>query len=321
MARTPTPDDAFDRATAIRAARRFYVDDRSKVEIAEELGVSRFKVARLLETAKTHGLVTITIADDGVTDEARSATLAQALGLERALVVPASGRDDEVRHVVGGVAAELLATTIADGEVLGMGWGRTLSATAEAIEALPRVDVVQMTGVTEMTRTLSPVEIVRRLGLRAGGDMMPVFAPLVADDADAAQTFRRQSDIARALAMHEAVTTAVMSVGSWNPPSSQLRDAVDPALRTELLERGVVAEIGVTLVDASGAEVAPDFAERCIAVTADRLRAIPRVVGVAASAEKAMATIALARAGLVTEVVVDGALADEVLRALESEAA
>ena len=31
-------------------ARRYYLEGRSKVEIAEELGLSRFKVARLLET-------------------------------------------------------------------------------------------------------------------------------------------------------------------------------------------------------------------------------------------------------------------------------
>jgi len=30
-------------------ARRFYVDGRSKLELAEEFGVSRFKIARLLD--------------------------------------------------------------------------------------------------------------------------------------------------------------------------------------------------------------------------------------------------------------------------------
>jgi DNA-binding transcriptional regulator LsrR (DeoR family) len=33
-------------------ARRYYLEGRSKVEIAEELGLSRFKVARLLDTAR-----------------------------------------------------------------------------------------------------------------------------------------------------------------------------------------------------------------------------------------------------------------------------
>jgi transposase len=38
-------------------ARRYYLDGRSKTEIADEFGLSRFKVARLIETARATGLV------------------------------------------------------------------------------------------------------------------------------------------------------------------------------------------------------------------------------------------------------------------------
>ena len=51
------------RRLLLAAARRFYLEDRSKVEIAEELGISRFKVARLLEQARETGVVTITLND------------------------------------------------------------------------------------------------------------------------------------------------------------------------------------------------------------------------------------------------------------------
>ena len=38
--------DAAERQLMLLAARRFYLEDRSKVEIGRELGLSRFKVAR-----------------------------------------------------------------------------------------------------------------------------------------------------------------------------------------------------------------------------------------------------------------------------------
>ena len=313
-----TPDESFDRAVVVRAARAYYLDDLSKIQIAEELGVSRFKVARLLELARSSGIVTISINDDGVYDDARSARLRDALRIETAVVVGAVGDDEAVRHTVGRAAAALLSATLTDGEVVGMGWGRTLSATAEALQRLPSVSVVQLTGATEMTRHLSPVEIVRRMGLHSGGAVTPIFAPLVTDNAETAATFRRQTDIARALAMYADVSTAVMSVGSWQPPSSQLFDSLTGQEQQELTARGVVAEIGVTLVDVDGNEVAPDFAERCVAVTSVQLRAIPRVIVVAAGKAKATAVLALARAGLVTEVVADAELADAVIRLVES---
>ncbi len=42
-------------------ARRHYLDGKTKIEIADELGVSRFKIARMLEDALAQGLVKITI--------------------------------------------------------------------------------------------------------------------------------------------------------------------------------------------------------------------------------------------------------------------
>lgn len=319
MSGPTTNVDTFDRNAAIRASRRFYLDDCSKVEIAKELGISRFKVARLLEAARERGIVTVTIDDAGVPDDDRSARLAEALGLERALVVSAAGTGEEVRAIVGRAAAAHVSSILADGEVLGMGWGRTLSAMAAAIQGLPAISVVQMTGATELTGDLSPLEIVRLLEQHVGQAVVPIFAPLIADDAATAKVFRRQSDIARALAMHDRVTTAVMSFGSWDSAVSQLAQATEPSMRSQLAERGVVAEIGATLIDALGREIAPDFSERCVAVTSQQLRTIPRVIGVAASAAKGIAAVALARAGLVTELVVDAELADEALRIAETD--
>jgi DNA-binding transcriptional regulator LsrR (DeoR family) len=56
-------------------ARRYYLENRSKIEIAEELGLSRFKVARMLETARDSGLVHIEIADPDMIDVDLSARL------------------------------------------------------------------------------------------------------------------------------------------------------------------------------------------------------------------------------------------------------
>src|SRR5687768_13874284 len=68
-------------------ARRYYVDGRSKVEIADEFRLSRFKVARLLDQARNSGLVRIEISHPGAIDLDLSARLQETLGLRRAIVV------------------------------------------------------------------------------------------------------------------------------------------------------------------------------------------------------------------------------------------
>lgn len=297
----------------VRAARGYYLEDRSKVQIADELGISRFKVARLLEQARATGVVTITIQDAGLRLPDLSAALAAHLGLDRVEVIEARGDVNEVRRLVGEAAAHLLSTTLRTGEVLGLAWGRTLTCMSAALPTLPRMDVVQLTGAIGTDLADSPVEVVRRVSLSAGGTARPIFAPLVVDDPATAEALRRQSDVAAALDQFDRLTTAVVSVGSWDPPDSQLLRTLSAEEHQDLLERGVRAEVAAILVSDDGEPLAEDFIARCLTIRIDQMRRIPRVIAVAGGAIKAQALAAVVRAGLVTELVCDRALAEAVL--------
>lgn len=304
---------ADEHAMLVRAARMYYVDDASKVEIAETLGVSRFKVARLLEQARERGVVTITVHDAGTLVPELAASVATHLGLRRAVVVEAAGGEADVRTEVGLAAAHLLGETLHEGEVVGLAWGRTLTAMSAAMPPLPRVDVVQLTGAVGADLDESPVEVVRRVALRSGGSARPIFAPLVVDDPRTADALRRQPDVAAALRMFDDVTTAILAVGSWDPPVSQLLDALPPGDAAALREEGVRAEVATILIGDGGEVLATQFARRCITIRADQLRRIPRVIAVAGGLAKAKATMAVARSGLLTELVTDRSLAEAVL--------
>ncbi|SEB62082.1 DNA-binding transcriptional regulator LsrR, DeoR family [Paramicrobacterium humi] len=298
---------------ALVVARKFYLEDHSKVEIADELQISRFKVARLIEQARSLGLITISINDEGLVDEDLSARVAAKLGIDEARVIEAYGDDTHVRDQVGKAAGELLTETLRPGDVLGMAWGRTLSSMTESLPSLPPMTIVQLTGAAGMNIFQSPVELVRKLVQASGGSAYPIYAPLVLADPTTAEALRSQPDIARALSRYSEVTTAVMSIGSWQPPESQLYESIHPDDRQGLLDRGVVAEISGVLLAEDGSEPAPDFLERCICATAAELRAIPRVLAVAAGARKAAAVRAVARAGLMNGLVTDRTLAEAVL--------
>src|SRR3712207_9527684 len=90
-------------------ARRYYLDGRSKVEIAEEFGLSRFKVARLLDAARASGLVRIEIRHQGEIDVDLSARLQERFGLQHAVVVDTPDDDaDSLRGPIGRAAARPL---------------------------------------------------------------------------------------------------------------------------------------------------------------------------------------------------------------------
>ncbi len=80
---------------AAAMARRFYLEGKSKIQIAEEFGVSRFKVARVLETALERDLVRIEIRVPAELDAERSDALRARYGLRHAVVVESPAEAEE----------------------------------------------------------------------------------------------------------------------------------------------------------------------------------------------------------------------------------
>src|ERR1035437_200939 len=93
---------------AAAIARRYFLQDRSKKEIGEEFGISRFRVSRILDRARATGLVTITIDLPASIDAELSDLLRAAYSLHHAIVVTTPFEPEQVlRAHLGEIAADL----------------------------------------------------------------------------------------------------------------------------------------------------------------------------------------------------------------------
>lgn len=302
---------------AAAMARRFYLEGKSKIQIADEFGVSRFKVARVLETALERDLVRIEIRVPSELDAERSDALRARYGLRHAVVVesPADASEDAADpENLGEVAADLLGELVAEGDVLGLAWGRSTIHMAAALHRLPPCTVVQLTGVYDAgTADRGSVEAVRRAADVSGGEAHPIYAPMLLPDSATAAALRGQTGIARAFEYFDKVTVACVSIGSWEPGVSTVYDMLSEEEREHYASLGAAAEMSAHLFDAEGRRIGRDLGERCITVEADRLRRIPEVVAIAGGRRKAAAIGAVLRSGLVTSLVTDTAAADHLL--------
>jgi DNA-binding transcriptional regulator LsrR (DeoR family) len=138
--------DALVRTAYI--AQRHFVEGKTRIEIAAETGLSRFKIGRILEQAITTGIVRFEIASPSSLDLELSVQLQKAYGLERAIAVNVPAEAPEViQQHLGGTAADLLAEILTDEDVLGLTSGRTVNALARSLRTLPRCEVVQLAGI------------------------------------------------------------------------------------------------------------------------------------------------------------------------------
>ena len=298
-------------------ARRYYLDGRSKIEIATEFGLSRFKVARLLDDARASGLVRIEIGHPGAIDIELSGRLMDALGLQHCVVTDTPDEHPvAIREHLGAAAAELLTELITPDDVLGLSWARSVSAMATSVRRLATVPVVQLTGALSRPGVDdSSIELVRDVARVSGGPAYYFYAPMAVPDAATARALRRQPEVAQALARISTVTKAVAGVGAWAPEQSTLYDATGEAERAELANRGVSADVSGILIDAAGQPVVAALSKRMIGITGEQMIAIPEVIGIVYGVGKVDALIAAVRGGLVNSVVTHSTLATAVLEA------
>jgi DNA-binding transcriptional regulator LsrR (DeoR family) len=292
-------------------ARRYFIDDKQKSEIADELGLSRFKVARLLDEARASGIVRIYVDMPAEIDLPLGEQIVGKFGIQRAVVVrtlPNSARSTPA--IVGAAAADYLRSILSDGLELGISWGSSLTAVVDAVTSLPAVDVVQMVGgVRAGKMDISGVELVRRLSEKAGGHAYPLHAPLLVRTPEMAVDLRQDPSLAEAIGRFDSLDVALVGVGSWAPPQSSLRAELGVKEREELEHSGAVADLCSLVFDVEGGLIDSPVLRRTVGITADELRTVPEVVAVAGGVDKAKAISSVLRSGIVNTIVTDSATA------------
>jgi len=284
---------------AARVARQYYLEGVSKVDIADRLGISRFRVARLLDSARDAGMVRIEIGlPGGSLDAALSAELCSALGLRHAFVF--NFPDDEqalLRHRLGEAA------------------GQALSGLAAALTQIPPCPIVQLTGAVPPPDGRDLLDLVRSVARVGGGPAHVFYAPMLLDDAQTAAAIRRQGDIAEAFALVPSVTIALVAIGAWASGLSTIYDAITPAERDALAALGVCAELAGVFIDEDGRPVATPLDSRMIVTPGAALERIPFVLSVAYDVAKSPAVCAAIRGGLIHGLVTHASLARALLSA------
>lgn len=300
-----------------------YMEGQTNLEIAKNLDISRFRVARLLERARSSGLVRITIESPVLLDQAMSSALRSRFDLAEALVYPAPDHElDEIAvgllsAGVGRLAARYLAEILKDGDRLGVTWGNALASVAHGLGGLdwfPRCDVVQLVGgISAGSDASSAVDVLGRFARVAKGNLFSLDAPLVVSDAQTGERLREQQSINHTLSLVDGLAAAIVGIGSWIPAASQLL----PMFRDDDIalarSRGATADVSAIIIDNEGREIGGDFTTRTIRAGSQDFLEIPRRIGVAIGAVKSDAVRAVLNGNWINVLVTDSTLATALL--------
>lgn len=307
-----------------RVAWLYHVGQMSQEDVSKALGISRFKVLRMLAEARDRGIVRVSVQHEISDTLALADRLKQAWGLTEVMVAPmppALPRAPETsalaRRAVGIVAAGFLGR-VGRGDqplTIGMGWGWTLAAMARAVSGLrnPNLRFVSLMGSMTQTSDSSPFDVCTNLAALTGGSAMFLPAPFMADDEPACRQILSQRLVRETLAVARQADYAIVSVGECGPGALLYSSNVlTPEDRLELQTSGAVADTTGRFFRADGTLAETSLNHRAPAIAYVDLRGRD-VVLLAAGTEKRVAVQAVLRAGFVRRLIVDQMLAEYLL--------
>lgn len=317
----PTPPDGESVALASQVARLFFEREMTKVQIAAQLGISRFRVARLLEQARRQGLVRIEFRDIPAQDRELAAAIERRWGIELCVVAASRAPDPGGGPPLARLAAAVISEIIGPDEIIGIAWGSTLAALVAELpsRSSPGVHVVQLAGSSgRVERIRNPGELARVLAERFGGTYHPMFAPAFVGSAELRDALLREPEIKATVDLFERVTLGLIGIGSFAGGKRSSSSLVQTKVLSDedlhrLLDEGAVGDLILYPFDRHGRFVADELAEHAVAVTIEQLARIPRLIAIAGGAVKAEAIAAALSTGLIKILITDEAAATRIV--------
>jgi DNA-binding transcriptional regulator LsrR (DeoR family) len=308
-----------ERQLMSRAAWLYYLGGLNQEETSARLGLTRARVNKLLQQARSEGIVSVTIDHRELGLLPTEDRLTRAFGLELCICTPPIGLPDGrvesalaefPRRAVGAAAARLLRDRLADKPdlVVGTGWGRTLEQMTLHVAGLsaPQARFVSLMGSLTANSAFNPFEVVQALARSSGGQGWFLPVPFIADSAAVREILISQRTVAEALRMARGADMALISVGELTEDSLlRQRNMISATELSELRRAGAVGDTNGIFFDGNGRPVEHDLNHRTLAVTFEQLRRSFTVV-LAAGMEKVEATFALLRSGIAKGLIIDG---------------
>ncbi|HLR45534.1 MAG TPA: sugar-binding transcriptional regulator [Deinococcales bacterium] len=312
----PAPADGRQAALAgdaLKVARMYYLLDLTTTEIAEQLGLTRPAVSRLLTWARSNGLVEYRINDHAQVRLGLEQALEERWGLREVKVVPVhpDAPIAEQTQAVTQYAANHLSGLIGAGTVLAVAWGATVSQVAASLTPRPEpgMNVVQLTGsgnnnsghgVTDATRIIS--QFARNW--HGHGHLLPI--PAYFDDPATKEAMYRERVVRRVRNLASRADIVLFSIGVPDANSYIYRAGyIESSELQDLRGEGVVGDIATVFFREDGSYADIGMNSRSTGPDLKSLRNHPYSICVLAGRNKLPALRGALRGGFLNTLILD----------------
>ncbi len=190
-----------------QVARLYYEEELTQERIASQIGLSRQKVQRLLDSAKKEGIVQIQVISPVSLHREIEKKLEKHFKLTKAIVVSSSIKAESIiRKNIGRRAAVYLEDTLRDNDILGIGWGRTVYETLNYFKPTGKLFITVVSligGIGQMAADFQVNEVARKFAEKTGGIFTPFHAPALVDNEKIVKTLFSDKNVKKVAKLWE----------------------------------------------------------------------------------------------------------------------
>jgi deoxyribonucleoside regulator len=298
---------------AVRVAELYYEANKTQDEVGSILGITRWKVGRLLTLARDRGIVRIQIVHPRARQAGLELALRERFGLSDVVVVSRGATEAETAGRVALAAADHLTNLHLDGARLGVSWGATMSAVAGALSDgwADGVAVVQVNGGVSLTSTVDTAAATAvSIAQKGRGKALLLPTPAVLEREETRAVIEADRTIAAVLSEAARASVYLYSAG----PATERSALVDSGYLSAadisgLVARGAVGDVVGRYIDADGRIVDPALDARTVGIGLDDLRASANAIFVVSGAAKNSVAHAVVANGLCSTLITDDVVA------------
>ena len=290
-------------------ARRYYLEDRKQSDIAQELGVSRPLISRMLSEARDLGVVKITIQEPGGEASDLLERLRQYSGLRDGVLVEDGADNDETNQRLSEGAVSLLRQLRT--RCLGVGWGYLIGQLVTWLQKHPQenstvTDICPLVGNASIpARNYQSNENVRLIAQQLGAAPHFLYLPALPESLEEKQLLCSTEVYRQIQAWWGEMDTALVNIGNY-PSSPDFASLV--RYGSLLQQERTCGRLLVYYFNETGKIIQSeqDFA---IQIPLDALRRCPRIIGVCSANTSVRALRGALRTGLFSHIVARAELA------------
>ncbi|MED4651875.1 sugar-binding transcriptional regulator [Bacillus pseudomycoides] len=272
----------FEENLLTKVAWYYYKDHLTQQEIASLLHISRNKVVRLLDKARAEGVVTFHVKGTGLHCLSIERELIKRFHLKDSFIIPTLMENPP--SSLGKAAAQYVETYLQQGDLLGIGWGETISKMLENIhfEASIQLSIVTLTGGVNhyLPRKQNYLNHMQ-------GELHIIPTPFLASTTEMAQSILSEPAVKDMLHVASLANTAIVGIGGLSHDATIVKEE-KLTLRemTYIRSQNGAGDILGQFYNTHGELLELPHHDRLIGTPLSALQKMKHVVGVAGGEEK-----------------------------------